>query len=97
MDDHSERVYGTVKENQLGNWSVLSEKTGITKRTGTKICESISEHGTPARSLNDRVPEKNTSGRMWKSRETEPYIVGGHRRERYWGPYEQGKTTFTDL
>jgi len=79
----SERVYGTVRENQLGNGPCYLHTKGIDKDTEEDLLKAYLNMA-PGQTLkwlqNDRTPgneDVEIAG-------TEPYVVGGHTASGYW-------------
>nr|WP_288829603.1 adenylyl-sulfate reductase subunit alpha [uncultured Clostridium sp.] len=79
----SERVYGTVRENQLGNGPCYLHTGGIDKDTEEDLLKAYLNMA-PSQTLkwlqNDRTPGKEDV----EIAGTEPYIVGGHTASGYW-------------
>lgn len=79
----SERVYGTVRENQLGNGPCYLRTKGIDKDTEEDLLKAYLNMA-PSQTLkwlqNDRTPGKEDV----EITGTEPYIVGGHTASGYW-------------
>ncbi|MDF2886863.1 MAG: fumarate reductase/succinate dehydrogenase flavoprotein domain protein [Lacrimispora sp.] len=79
----SERVYGTVRENHLGNGPCYLHTEGIDKGTEEDLLKAYLNMA-PSQTLkwlqNDRTPGKEDV----EIAGTEPYIVGGHTASGYW-------------
>ena len=79
----SERVYGTVRENQLGNGPCYLHTEGIDKDTEEDLLKAYLNMA-PSQTLrwlqSDRTPGKEDV----EIAGTEPYIVGGHTASGYW-------------
>lgn len=79
----SERVYGTVRENQLGNGPCYLRTSGIDKDTEEDLLKAYLNMA-PSQTLkwlqNDTTPGKEDV----EITGTEPYIVGGHTASGYW-------------
>ena len=79
----SERVYGTVRENQLGNGPCYLHTEGIDKETEEDLLKAYLNMA-PSQTLrwlqSDRTPGKEDV----EIAGTEPYIVGGHTASGYW-------------
>jgi adenylylsulfate reductase subunit A len=79
----SQRVYGTVKENQLGNGPCYLQTSGITKEQDEDLLKAYLNMA-PSQTLKWI---ENGKGPMEQDVEicgTEPYIVGGHTASGYW-------------
>ena len=79
----SERVYGTVKENQLGNGPCYLKTTGITKEQDEDLLKAYLNMA-PSQTLKWIECGKNPSEQDVEIQGTEPYIVGGHTASGYW-------------
>jgi adenylylsulfate reductase subunit A len=79
----SERVYGTVRENQLGKGPCYLHTEGIDKDVEEDLLKAYLNMA-PSQTLkwlqNDRTPGKEDV----EIAGTEPYIVGGHTASGYW-------------
>lgn len=79
----SERVYGTVKENQLGNGPCYLKTSGITKEQDEDLLKAYLNMA-PSQTLKWIESGKNPSEQDVEIQGTEPYIVGGHTASGYW-------------
>lgn len=79
----SERVYGTVKENQLGNGPCYLQTSGITKEQDEDLLKAYLNMA-PSQTLKWIESGKNPSEQDVEIQGTEPYIVGGHTASGYW-------------
>ena len=79
----SERVYGTVKENQLGNGPCYLKTTGITKEQDEDLLKAYLNMA-PSQTLKWIECGKNPSEQDVEIQGTEPYIVGGHTASGFW-------------
>lgn len=79
----SERVYGTVKENQLGNGPCYLQTGGITKEQDEELLKAYLNMA-PSQTLKWIESGKNPSEQDVEIQGTEPYIVGGHTASGYW-------------
>lgn len=79
----SERVYGTVKENQLGNGPCYLKTSGITKEQDEDLLKAYLNMA-PSQTLKWIESGKNPSKQDVEIQGTEPYIVGGHTASGYW-------------
>lgn len=79
----SERVYGTVKENQLGNGPCYLKTTGITKEQDEELLKAYLNMA-PSQTLKWIESGKLPSEQDVEIQGTEPYIVGGHTASGYW-------------
>ena len=79
----SERVYGTVKENQLGNGPCYLQTTGITAEQDEDLLKAYLNMA-PSQTLKWIESGKNPSEQDVEIQGTEPYIVGGHTASGYW-------------
>lgn len=79
----SERVYGTVKENQLGNGPCYLCTSGITKEQDEDLLKAYLNMA-PSQTLKWIESGKNPSEQNVEIEGTEPYIVGGHTASGYW-------------
>lgn len=78
----SERVYGTVKENQEGRGPCYLKTTGITKQQEQDLYHAYLNMapGQTLRWLENKGPREQNV----EIEGTEPYIVGGHSASGYW-------------
>ena len=79
----SERVYGTVKENQLGNGPCYLQTSGITKEQDEDLLRAYLNMA-PSQTLKWIESGKGPSEQDVEIQGTEPYIVGGHTASGYW-------------
>lgn len=79
----SERVYGTVKENQLGNGPCYLKTSGITKEQNEDLLKAYLNMA-PSQTLKWIESGKGPSEQDVEIQGTEPYIVGGHTASGYW-------------
>ena len=79
----SERVYGTVKENQLGNGPCYLQTSGITKEQDEDLQRAYLNMA-PSQTLKWIESGKGPSEQDVEIQGTEPYIVGGHTASGYW-------------
>ena len=79
----SARVYGTVRENQLGHGPCYLMTTGITKEQDEDLLKAYLNMA-PSQTLKWIESGKNPSEQDVEIQGTEPYIVGGHTASGYW-------------
>lgn len=79
----SERVYGTVRENQLGNGPCYLQTSTITKEQDEELLKAYLNMA-PSQTLKWIESGKNPSEQDVEIQGTEPYIVGGHTASGYW-------------
>ena len=79
----SERVYGTVKENQLGNGPCYLQTSKITKEQDQQLLKAYLNMA-PSQTLKWIESGKMPSEQDVEIQGTEPYIVGGHTASGYW-------------
>ena len=79
----SERVYGTVRENQLGHGPCYLKTTGITKEQDEDLLKAYLNMA-PSQTLKWIESGKSPSEQDVEIQGTEPYIVGGHTACGYW-------------
>lgn len=79
----SERVYGTVKENQLGNGPCYLRTSVITKEQDKDLLKAYLNMA-PSQTLKWLESGKMPSEQDVEIEGTEPYIVGGHTASGYW-------------
>lgn len=79
----SERVYGTVRENQLGNGPCYLKTTSIKKEQDEEFLKAYLNMA-PSQTLKWIESGKNPSEQDVEIEGTEPYIVGGHTASGYW-------------
>lgn len=79
----SERVYGTVRENQLGRGPCYLKTSGISEEQNENLLKAYLNMA-PSQTLkwveNDIEPNKQNV----EIQGTEPYVVGGHTASGYW-------------
>ena len=78
-----ERVYGTVRENQLGNGPCYLRTTGITEEQDDALLKAYLNMA-PGQTLKWIESGKNPSSQDVEICGTEPYIVGGHTASGFW-------------
>ena len=79
----SERVYGTVKENQLGNGPCYLQTSTIAKEQDMDLLKAYLNMA-PSQTLKWIESGKMPSEQDVEIEGTEPYIVGGHTASGYW-------------
>lgn len=79
----SERVYGTVRENQLGNGPCYLKTSGITKEQDEDLLKAYLNMA-PSQTLKWVESGAYPSQQDVEIEGTEPYIVGGHTASGYW-------------
>ena len=79
----SERVYGTVKENQLGHGPCYLKTSTITEEQDEDLLKAYLNMA-PSQTLKWIESGKNQSGQDVEIEGTEPYVVGGHTASGYW-------------
>lgn len=79
----SERVYGTVKENQLGNGPCYLQTSTITREQDEELLKAYLNMA-PSQTLKWIENGKMPSEQDVEIQGTEPYIVGGHTASGYW-------------
>lgn len=79
----SERVYGTVKEKQLGNGPCYLKTTGITEEQEESLLKAYLNMA-PSQTLKWIESGKNPGEQDVEIEGTEPYIVGGHTASGFW-------------
>ena len=79
----SERVYGTVKENQLGNGPCYLKTNGITDEESESLLKAYLNMA-PSQTLKWIESGKNPNEQDVEIQGTEPYIVGGHTASGFW-------------
>ncbi|MDP2806525.1 MAG: adenylyl-sulfate reductase subunit alpha [bacterium] len=79
----SERVYGTVKENQEGRGPCYLRTEGITAVQDEELKKAYLNMA-PSQTLKWLESGKNPSQQNVEIEGTEPYIVGGHTASGYW-------------
>lgn len=91
----SERVYGTVKENQEGRGPCYLKTEGITPMQDEELKKAYLNMA-PSQTLKWIESGKNPSEQSVEIEGTEPYIVGGHTASGYWVDTNR-KTTIKGL
>jgi adenylylsulfate reductase subunit A len=79
----SERVYGTVKEGQLGNGPCYLKTSGITLQQEEDLLKAYLNMA-PSQTLKWIESGKGPREQDVEIQGTEPYIVGGHTASGYW-------------
>lgn len=79
----SERVYGTVKENQLGNGPCYLKTSGIDKEQEENLLKAYLNMA-PSQTLKWIETGELPGEQDVEIEGTEPYIVGGHTASGYW-------------
>lgn len=79
----SERVYGTVRENQLGNGPCYLKTSEITSEQNEELLKAYLNMA-PSQTLKWIESGKPASEQDVEIEGTEPYIVGGHTASGYW-------------
>lgn len=79
----SERVYGTVRENQLGNGPCYLQTSVMGKEKDEELLKAYLNMA-PSQTLKWLESGKNPSEQDVEITGTEPYIVGGHTASGYW-------------
>jgi len=79
----SERVYGTVKENQEGRGPCYLKTEGISQTQDEELKKAYLNMA-PSQTLKWVEAGKNPSEQNVEIEGTEPYIVGGHTASGYW-------------
>ena len=79
----SERVYGKVKENQLGNGPCYLKTSGITDEESKSLLKAYLNMA-PSQTLKWIESGKNPNEQDVEIQGTEPYIVGGHTASGFW-------------
>lgn len=91
----SERVYGTVKENQEGRGPCYLRTKGIDKEKDMDLKKAYLNMA-PSQTLKWIESNKNPSEENVEIEGTEPYVVGGHTASGYWIDTNR-KTTINGL
>ena len=91
----SERVYGTVKENQLGNGPCYLKTSGISEEESESLLKAYLNMA-PSQTLKWIESGKNPNEQDVEIQGTEPYIVGGHTASGFW-VNTQRETTVSGL
>lgn len=79
----SQRVYGTVRENQLGHGPCYLKTSGITGEQDEDLLKAYLNMA-PSQTLKWIESGRNPSEQDVEIEGTEPYIVGGHTASGYW-------------
>ena len=79
----SQRVYGTVKENQLGHGPCYLKTSGITSEQDQDLLKAYLNMA-PSQTLKWLESGRKPSEQNVEIEGTEPYIVGGHTASGYW-------------
>ena len=79
----SQRVYGTVKENQLGHGPCYLKTSGITEEQDQDLLKAYLNMA-PSQTLKWIESGKMPSEQDVEIQGTEPYIVGGHTASGFW-------------
>ena len=79
----SERVYGTVRENQLGNGPCYLKTSGISEEESGSLLKAYLNMA-PSQTLKWIESGKNPNEQDVEIEGTEPYIVGGHTASGFW-------------
>ena len=87
----SQRVYGTVKENQLGHGPCYLKTSGITSEQDQDLLKAYLNMA-PSQTLKWIESGKMPSEQDVEIQGTEPYIVGGHTASGYWVDTERETT-----
>ena len=91
----SERVYGTVRENQLGNGPCYLKTSGISEEESESLLKAYLNMA-PSQTLKWIESGKNPNEQDVEIQGTEPYIVGGHTASGFW-VNTQRETTVSGL
>ena len=91
----SERVYGTVRENQLGNGPCYLKTSGISEEESESLLKAYLNMA-PSQTLKWIESGKNPNEQDVEIQGTEPYIVGGHAASGFW-VNTQRETTVSGL
>ena len=91
----SERVYGTVRENQLGNGPCYLKTSGINEEESESLLKAYLNMA-PSQTLKWIESGKNPNEQDVEIQGTEPYIVGGHTASGFW-VNTQRETTVSGL
>lgn len=79
----SERVYGTVRENQLGHGPCYLQTSGITEKQNEELLKAYLNMA-PSQTLRWIETGKMPKEQDVEIQGTEPYIVGGHTASGFW-------------
>ena len=87
----SERVYGTVNENQEGRGPCYLRTEGITAEQDESLLKAYLNMA-PSQTIKWIESGRNPSRQNVEIEGTEPYIVGGHTASGYWGDTDRATT-----
>lgn len=87
----SERVYGTVNENQEGRGPCYLRTEGITAEQDESLLKAYLNMA-PSQTIKWIESGRNPSRQNVEIEETEPYIVGGHTASGYWVDTDRATT-----
>lgn len=87
----SERVYGTVNENQEGRGPCYLRTEGITAEQGESLLKAYLNMA-PSQTIKWIESGRNPSRQNVEIEGTEPYIVGGHTASGYWVDTDRATT-----
>lgn len=87
----SERVYGTVNENQEGRGPCYLRTEGITSEQDESLLKAYLNMA-PSQTIKWIESGRNPSRQNVEIEETEPYIVGGHTASGYWVDTDRATT-----
>lgn len=87
----SERVYGTVNENQEGRGPCYLRTEGITAEQDESLLKAYLNMA-PSQTIKWIESERNPSRQNVEIEGTEPYIVGGHTASGYWVDTDRATT-----
>nr|WP_295228081.1 adenylyl-sulfate reductase subunit alpha [Ruminococcus sp.] len=87
----SERVYGTVNENQEGRGPCYLRTEGITAEQDESLLKAYLNMA-PSQTIKWIESGRNPSGQNVEIEGTEPYIVGGHTASGYWVDTDRATT-----
>lgn len=87
----SERVYGTVNENQEGRGPCYLRTEGITAEQDESLLKAYLNM-TPSQTIKWIESGRNPSRQNVEIEGTEPYIVGGHTASGYWVDTDRATT-----
>lgn len=79
----SERVYGTVREHQLGHGPCYLQTSGITEKQNEELLKAYLNMA-PSQTLRWIETDKMPKEQDVEIQGTEPYIVGGHTASGFW-------------
>ncbi len=87
----SERVYGTIKENEEGRGPCYLKTEGISEKEEQELLKAYLNM-SPAQTLKWIESRKGPSSENVEIEGTEPYIVGGHTASGYWVAEDRSTT-----